>query len=766
MRPSPLLPLLAALLAGCGDTDAPDSTGGADAPASRSGGGTPEFVTSAACATCHAEVTERWRGSHHDLAMQVATEATVLGDFDDATFESNGRTTRFYREGGAFRVRTEGPGGEPQDYEVTYTFGVEPLQQYLVPFPGGRLQCLDIAWDSERGRWFDLNPDRRIPADDPYHWTGRFQSWNHQCADCHSTYLAKNYDPDTDSYDTTWEDLDVGCEACHGPGGEHVRLAGTWGGARPEDAPTGFATVLARDDQTAVLDSCAPCHSRRTAVGNQHMPGTPFDDDYLLARLTPDLYHADGQIDEEVYVHGSFLQSKMHMRGVSCVDCHDPHSLDLWLPGDAVCTQCHSTTPPTDRFPTLRARRYDDTEHHHHPQDSEGARCVSCHMPSNTYMVIDDRRDHSLRIPRPDLAAVLGTPDACTGCHEDRSLEWAAEELRGWTDEPPGFHYGLALGVRQDSPPELFQALLALPGDSETPPLVRATALELLPPGSQMTMQAAAGLVLAGDEDPLVLASALTALQGAPVELLAAVVPALLDHESRQVRMQAAQLLAGPGEARLEDGARESFAAALAEFEAMQRANADAPFAWLNLGVVQERRGRRADAKRSYRKALELDARFLPAVFNLATLLSTTGDAASAERVLEEAIALEPEEGELRYSMGLLRAERGDLEGSAEALGEAARLLPDRPRVHYNHGLALLQLGRTGLAEAALLRASALAPGDPDLIYGLATFYLEQNQLELAEDWTRRLMQAVPQAPGPQELLDEVRRRQAERDGR
>lgn len=764
MRTALLLPCLLATasLVGCAEGPTPPA-GPTSGP---HGGDTAGFVTSAACASCHAEISERWHGSHHDLAMQEATEETVLGDFDDATFEWNGRTTRFSRDGEAFLVQTEGPDGELHDYEVAYTFGVEPLQQYLIPFPGGRYQCLDIAWDTERNRWFDLNPEERVPADDPYHWTGRFQSWNHQCADCHSTYLARNYEPETDSYDTTWEDLDVGCEACHGPGGEHVRLAASWGGERPEDAPSGFASLLARDDQQAILNTCAPCHSRRTATVNSHMPGAPFHDDYLLARLTPDLYHADGQIEEEVYVHGSFVQSKMYMRGVSCVDCHDPHSLDLWLPGDAVCTQCHSTNPPTDRFPTLQARRYDDPEHHHHPQESEGARCVSCHMPENTYMVIDDRRDHSLRIPRPDLAAVLDTPDACTSCHEDREPSWAAEAIRDWTEEAPGFHYGLALGVGQDSPPELFQALLALPGDEETPPLVRATALELLPPGSQVTMQAAAGLVLAGDADPLVLASALIALQGAPPELLAAVVPAQLEHENRQVRMQAAQLLAGQGEARLDESQRAAFDAALAEFEAMQAANADAPFAWLNLGVVQERRGRNAEAKRSYRKALDLDARFLPAVFNLATLLSTTGDGATAERVLEAALELDPEEGELHYSLGLLRAELGNLEGCAEALEAASERLPDRPRIHFNRGLALLQLGRSGPAEKALLRAASLAPGDPDLIHGLATFYLEQNQLELAEEWTRRLMQAVPQAPGPAELLAEIERRMAERDAK
>lgn len=752
---------LSLLLVACGGSSG-SSAGSANTSSARGGG---EYLTSAACAQCHEEISERWQGSHHDLAMQEANEATVLGDFADTVYENQGRTTRFFRKGEEFWVNAEGPDGELHDYQVTYTFGVDPLQQYLVPFPGGRLQCLDIAWDSERNRWFDLNPDLRVPSDDAYHWTGRFQSWNHQCADCHSTFLEKNYDAATDTYATTWQDLDVGCEACHGPGAGHVDLAQRWGGARPEDAPTGFAHDVRKEDQEAVLNTCAPCHARRTPATASHVPGASFDDDYLLARITPDLYHSDGQIEQEVYVHGSFLQSKMYMKGVGCVDCHDPHSLDLWLPGDAVCTQCHSTQPPLDRFPTLQEKRYDDPSHHHHPVESDGARCVSCHMPETTYMVIDPRRDHSLRIPRPDLSLVLGTPNACNGCHDDQSPMWATDAVREWTGESPGFHYGLALGVTESSPPELFQALLALPMSEEIPSIVRATALELMPQGSQSVMQAAAGLVMGGDASPLVLASAIGALQESPDQLLVAVLPPLLSHESRQVRVQAAQVLAGPMEAQLDEAQLAAFEAAFAEFEAMQRANADAPFAWLNLGVVQERRGRRVDAKASYRKALALDPEFLPAVFNLVNLMSTTGDAASGERLLLESIEQSPEEGELRYSLGLLRAEMGDLEGSADALGEASRLMPNRPRVHYNLGLALLQAGRVGEAETALQRAAAVAPDEGDFIYALATFYLEQGQLEMANDWTRKLIEAVPEAPGPKELLAEIERRMKERDG-
>ena len=190
----------------------------------------PGYVTRAVCAECHEAQVEAWTGSHHDLAMQEASPATVLGEFDGARVRHFGVTSKFFRRGGEFYVRTEGPDGEPHDYRIAYTFGVAPLQQYLIAFPGGRYQALGLAWDTRPAgaggqRWFHLTPDEKIPPGDSLHWTGRLQNWNSQCADCHSTGLSKGYVPEADSFATTWSEIDVSCEACHGPGSAHVAWA-------------------------------------------------------------------------------------------------------------------------------------------------------------------------------------------------------------------------------------------------------------------------------------------------------------------------------------------------------------------------------------------------------------------------------------------------------------------------------------------------------------------------------------------------------------
>ena len=104
---------------------------------------------------------------------------------------------------GRFFVHTRGPGGEMGEFEVAYTFGIEPLQQYLIPFTGGRLQCLTIAWDVERGEWFHLYPDQEVPPDDWLHWTRNAQNWNGMCAECHSTNRIKGYDSESQTFSTT-----------------------------------------------------------------------------------------------------------------------------------------------------------------------------------------------------------------------------------------------------------------------------------------------------------------------------------------------------------------------------------------------------------------------------------------------------------------------------------------------------------------------------------------------------------------------------------
>src|SRR5262249_32940180 len=277
------------------------------------------YVSNGACAECHPAQAAAWETSHHARAMAPATDATVLGDFGGAEFDHAGVKSKFFRRDDRFFVHTDGPDGTLADFPVAFTFGVAPLQQYLIELPGDRLQALTIAWDTERRRWFHLYPEEQTPPGDVLHWTGRYQGWNAMCAPCHSTDVRKNYDAEADRYRTTWSEVNVSCQSCHGPGAQHVgwvRAAGHTG----DDGLVDFkAGGPARE-----IEVCAPCHARRSELTAAPVPGEPLYDDYLPALLTEDLYHADGQQLGEVYEYGSFPQSPMYLAGVRCPDCHRP----------------------------------------------------------------------------------------------------------------------------------------------------------------------------------------------------------------------------------------------------------------------------------------------------------------------------------------------------------------------------------------------------------------------------------------------------------
>ena len=376
------------------------------------------YIGRTSCADCHQEQCRDFADSHHDKAMDVATDQSVLGDFNDVQIEHYGITSRLFRAGSKFMIHTEGPDGTMQDFEVKYVFGVSPLQQYMVELQRpadasadeiGRVQVLRISWDTEKQKWFYLSPpdvQEKLDPDDPLHWTGITQNWNTSCAECHSTNLKKNFHVATNDYRTTFSEIDVSCEACHGPASLHVELASENSFFWDRKHGMGLAK-LKTVSNIAQVESCAPCHSRRSVVQDGFKPGCNFDDYYAVQLLNVPIYHADGQIRDEDYVYGSFVQSKMFHAGIRCSDCHNPHSANLIHTGNTVCTSCHQHP----------AGRYDSPAHHHHATGTAGAACVNCHMPATTYMEVDSRRDHSFRVPRPDMSLIYNSPNACTGCH-------------------------------------------------------------------------------------------------------------------------------------------------------------------------------------------------------------------------------------------------------------------------------------------------------------------------------------------------------------
>ncbi|HWK74044.1 MAG TPA: multiheme c-type cytochrome [Povalibacter sp.] len=507
-----------------------------------------QHVDEQQCAECHAVQAQLWRGSHHDLAMQEADASSVLGDFDDATFAKDGMRTRFFQRDARFWINTQGPDGQPADYPVKYTFGVEPLQQYLLELDRGRLQAFTIAWDTQRKRWFDLYPSEHAGSRDEPHWTRQSQNWNSMCAECHSTGLNQSYDASTGIYRTTWKQIDVGCQACHGPAGEHLAWARAGERARPAPAH-GFDFDIAANDSSAQIETCARCHSQRASIWSDYRHGKPLMDTHLPALLDAPWYFADGQIEGDVYEYGSLLQSKMHAKGLRCSDCHEPHSLRTRGEDNALCTSCHNDAAPAARAGIdtsgLKHKNYDSPQHHFHKQGWAGSQCIDCHAPPRASMTIDLRHDHSFRIPRPDLSAGLGTPNACNVCHDKRSSQWAADAVAKWygPDRRHEHTYGETLWAGRTRQPGAAAALAQLAQSPQAPVIVRATALELLRnyPGQQALDVFRSQLFTS---NPLMRFAAVRGLEVLPVGQRAALIAPLLSDPVRAVRLDAVQSLA------------------------------------------------------------------------------------------------------------------------------------------------------------------------------------------------------------------------------
>jgi predicted CXXCH cytochrome family protein len=726
------------------------------------------FVGSEACNACHAPEHAAWQGSQHARAMQHATPATILGRFDGSTFSYAGIQSAFFRRDDRYFVTTDGPDGRLADFEVKYTFGVEPLQQYLVELPGGRLQALSLAWDTRPAdaggqRWFHLYPDEQIDFRDELHWTRRSQNWNFMCADCHSTDLRKAYSAEADAYATRYAAINVGCEACHGPASNHV----AWARERPAVDGTKGLTVLL-DERRAVswaidpatgnarrsawretereIDVCAQCHARRAQLAEGYRAGAPFLDHYLPALLTPGLYHPDGQQRDEVYTWGSFLQSRMYQAGVTCSDCHDPHGQSLRAEGNAVCAQCHLPA------------KYAAQSHHHHDPASPAGQCVACHMPASTYMVVDPRRDHSLRIPRPDRTVTLGTPNACNGCHTDRDAAWAAGAARRWYGEPkPGFQsFAEAFHAAERAEPGAAVALARIVADVAGPPIARASALvRLATLGDPITTTVATRA--AEDASPLLrLAAANAAGTAAPAGRVAILAP-LLGDPLRAVRIEAARELAGVPAAALSPEQRLALAQATEEYAATLAYNADRPEARVALGTLRAAEGRYGEAQQVFAAATALDPAFVPAYLNAADAHRAAGEEAEARQQLEAGLARAPDNAALHHALGLALARQQQPDAALRALGRAVMLAPDDRRYAYVRGVALHSYGRTGDAIKELERAASRWPGDRDILTALATIQRDAGQLDAARRTARQLADAYPDDPAAGALRDELR---------
>jgi len=732
----------------------------------------PTYVGRAACANCHAKQTEGWRGSHHDLAMQEMNEQTALGDFGSKEFRYAGITSRFFKRDGKFVVRTDGPDGKLADYEIKYTFGVAPLQQYLIELPGGRLQALGIAWDArskEQGgqRWFHLYPKEHVTYRDELHWTKPAQNWNFMCAECHSTNLMKHYDPAQRRYATTWSEVNVSCEACHGPGSNHIAWANKSPGWKSLESSKGLPIEYTERKGTTwtidptsgnarrnaprmgriEIEACARCHARRSLLSEDYVHGRPLMDTHLPALLTAGLYYPDGQIQGEVYEYGSFLQSKMFHAGVTCSDCHDPHSLKLRAGNaDSICLNCHAQD------------RYASEKHHFHQAGSRGASCVECHMPATTYMIVHARRDHSLRIPRPDLSVALSTPNACTKCHADKPASWAAEQVKTWYGKTPqGYQaYATTLDAARRGHPAAPRWLAALAADPSAPAIAQTTALREL--ARYVSPQSLPPLERALDStEPMVRAAALEALAGFPQDARTRLVPRFLSDPVRAVRSAATLDLADVPASALGATQQAARAAALEEYVASQRsANGERPESHLNLALLYQRQGGTAEAETAYRDAIALDPAFVPAYVNLADLYRSLGRDDDGELILQEVLARAPSSAPLQHTWGLLKVRQHRYDEALKALAAAATLAPENDRYAYVYAVALRDTGKRRQAIAVLEGALRRNPVNREVLIALTRFLAEAGDRQAAAAHARDLIALEPEDSALRELLAQV----------
>ncbi|HLN49177.1 MAG TPA: tetratricopeptide repeat protein [Steroidobacteraceae bacterium] len=743
---------------------------GAAAPADRPTPSPPpsvaaSFVGSEACAGCHDQAYAAWKDSHHARAMQHATPDTVLGNFAHASFRYAGVESTFFQRDGKYFVHTDGADGKLKDFEIKFTFGVDPLQQYLIEFPDGRIQALSIAWDSRPAaqggqRWFHLYPNDRVDSRDELHWTRYAQNWNFMCADCHSTDVHKNYDPANNTFHTTYKEISVGCEACHGPGSAHLE----WARSKPKDptqgltvnlterkgvrwsidAATGKPTRSSPRDKDTEIQVCAQCHARHGQIADGYRAGLPFLDFYRPALLSQGLYYVDGQQRDEVYVWGSFLQSRMYHAGVTCGDCHEPHGQKLRAAGNALCGTCHQSA------------KYDTPAHHHHAGTGRGTRCVDCHMPERTYMIVNPRRDHSIRIPRPDLTDKLGVPNACSGCHAQTDAQWAAQKLEQWYGHrPEGFQrYAEAFAYAAQGAAQAGPSLTTLALEPSNPAIARASALEALARYPSRAAVDAAQAALVDPDALLRLASVGTLAMLPPVERLPLLAP-LLEDPVRIVRMEAASTLAD-AMAGASATQRASFDRAAAEYESSQRFNADRPESRAALGNFYARQGRIEDAEAQLRAALALDRKFAPGYVNLSDLLRAQRRDAQAEEILRDGLKQAPGAAALHYALGLTLVRLGRSVDALAELKRAAKLAPDDARFAYVYAVGLNGAGKSAAALAEIERALAHEPDNRDLLNAAITFRRDSGDAVGARRYAERMLQSYPDDPDAKALMREL----------
>ena len=736
------------------------------------------------CIDCHKEQVAKWQASHHHGAMLAASEDNILADFSKTPIHFNHTTYTFNKDRQPFTVTVADAKKQSHTYTLAYTFGVFPLQQYLVETNNGKLQVLPIAWDArskaEGGqKWFSLDADSdHNTANHRFHWQGPLLNWNGICADCHSSGLVRKYDVTDDSFSTEWDQINVSCQSCHGNAHTHIVeitankqplkntspekindvfiswTAEDWGEWRSSEThhttrlvakTTEIPVQQVKHNRQRQIQACAACHSLRTPLTDGFHVNDSYLNSFEPTLVTPPFYHLDGQIKEEVYVYGSFLQSKMHQAGVNCTDCHEPHSSKLKIEGNGVCLQCH------------KASTFDQPEHHRHKSNTAASQCVSCHMPATTYMKIDPRRDHSFRIPRPDLSIKLGTPNACNQCHKDETAQWSAKKIDAWfegSDRPQ--HYGEVFKLIHEGHPDAVAHIKRQMSDGNLPNIIRASLLSEL---NRVVSTEAESLLIEhlSDSDPIVVLGALKGLSHSnPLNYKESVIP-LLSAKRKSIRVEAARQLNKLIPYDKPFASHPNYKKAREEL-----LHAGKLMAWRAEGLsnnaqILTNEGKENEAIELYRQVIHLEPFFAPAYVNLAELLRQKGKNSETQNILNLAISNLPDDSDVNHAYGLHLIRQSKHNKALHYLKRSADLNTKNAHYQYVYAVALQNLGFVKEAQNRLSQSIENHKYDAQLLSFALNLALSRSQNDLALDYAKQLLRIQPYSLELKKLIHQLK---------
>lgn len=697
------------------------------------------YIGDQQCKSCHIPEYNDWLKSDHFKAIQKPSDSTILGNFKNVSFSADGVSSRFFKIGEKFMINTQGPDGANHDYEVKYTFGHFPLQQYLIEFPGGRMQATRESWDSKQNKWFHQYAGQKIDYRDWLHWTGNAQNWNTMCAECHSTNLKKNYDIEADTYHTTFDVLTVSCEACHGPGKNHVDYINSKEYKKGIKVENSFLQLKSGSAQMAQINTCVPCHSVKGNISGDKLNTDELLDDYIPVVPNTDRFYADGQVKEEDYTYASFTQSKMFHRNVKCSNCHNPHSEKLVLTGNQLCLQCHAKT-------------YDGPAHHFHAVNTTGAECKNCHMPGKFFMGNDFRHDHGFRVPRPDLSVKYATPNACTNCHQDKPAQWAAAAIVKWYGPKRKYHYAedLIPGSKADANSEVH--LSRLLSDSAVPDIIKATAANYLGNISTATSLQALFNCLQ-NKNAQVRYEALRSLLNYPFDQCQTRVVPLVNDKVRAVRIAAADIFTGVAIEHIPQEYQEAYSKAKAELENYLHFQADFAHGNITIADHYSRTNDLGMAEKFYKRALRKDSLANLARLSLSTIYNQQNKNQEALSVLQTAVKIDSKNPQVFYNLALLYNQLNKKEEAQINFEKAVQNKSDNPRLYYNYGLLLQQRGNIQGAIRVLEKGLLINKEDADINYALAFVYINNKQPGKAYQYALVLKRIAPDKPDYQQLF-------------